>query len=165
MSNANSHAQGTPAMPLSGSLDQWRKEHGVQVSWNSASMQRTIERQRQKIVSDRLLCFWWKGVNQTILSELPPQVTLHHCQRCKTKPVIVGSKEATYCSGNYPFQCCCVCAVYEGWKGWEDHACAQCKASTPSHPQSSAAGAVEFAPHDAVAEPDPEPGYRFFLVC
>ena len=59
-------------------------------------------------------------------------MTVYHCQACKTKPVIVASKDEAHCSGTYPFQCCCVCAASAGWKGWEDHACEQCRASTSS---------------------------------
>ena len=39
------------------------------------------------------------------------------------RQVVVKSTDADHCSGKYPFQCCCKCAVSEGWTGWEVQSC------------------------------------------
>ena len=33
--------------------------------------------------------------------------------------MVVKSEDPSHCSGQYPFQCCCVCATAAGWKGWK----------------------------------------------
>ena len=41
-----------------------------------------------------------------------------YCQKCRKRLVVKGSQNREHCSGNYPFQCCCNCAVSVGWKVW-----------------------------------------------
>ena len=49
------------------------------------------------------------------------------CQRCKNVIVQKDAERSDACSGTYAFQCCCVCAVEEGWRGWAKSACPQCR--------------------------------------
>jgi hypothetical protein len=44
---------------------------------------------------------------------------MHYCQTCRSRAVVVKSGDPSHCSGQYPFQCCCVCATAAGWKGWK----------------------------------------------
>jgi len=59
--------------------------------------------------------------------------------------VVVKSTHPDHCAGNYPFQCCCICAREAGWKGWQENACSQCKG-------------IEAAQACAVADEDGEEG-------
>ena len=99
-----------------------------------------------------------KGGGASSPSPLTPRSAAsvqHYCQACKVKPVVSGSKNPVHCSGQYPFQCCCVCAVEAGWKGWDHHACFQCKAEiginvepvTPEKEEVKAAASTESLPH------------------
>jgi hypothetical protein len=43
----------------------------------------------------------------------------HYCTQCRTREVRQGASGPELCSGQFPFQCCCICAAAGGWKGWK----------------------------------------------